>query len=80
MFVVMWESKFQFIIGAFCLMAEEQMPIMKNAWADFQGCDRTKANVGLQKYFVGVRSAGWQKNTILVTLKNTITETCNQRR
>lgn len=56
------------------------MPIMKNARADFQGCDRKKSNIGLQKYFVGVRTAGWQKNTILVTPKNTITETCNQRR
>lgn len=54
----MWASKFQFIIGAFCLMAEGQMPIVKNARADFQGWDRKKANVGLQKYFVGVRTAG----------------------
>lgn len=54
----MWESKFQFIIGAFCLMAEGQLLIMKNARADFQGCDRKKSNVGLQNYFVGVRTAG----------------------
>lgn len=54
----MRESKFQFIIEPFCLIAEGQMPVMKNARADFQGCDRKKANVELQKYFVGVRTAG----------------------